>query len=158
MVKRSLFASMIEGKTERKLMRTKIELFVHKMRPSLDECSFKSHLKVCVSELRLNKGGSCLEDQLAMILRPAVVDLLRQETQLCRLVLYETHRLCMKDGALPDTLVERRRVLRSLFDHFYTDFNKLKSGNFVPDFLLPMLTILDITPLLISYKEATVLY
>jgi hypothetical protein len=38
------------------------------------------------------------------------------------------------------------------------DFNKLKCGKLVPDFLLPMLSALDITPSLVSQKESTVLY
>ena len=56
-----------------------------------------------LSELAIDKIGQF--DPLAMILRHAVVDLLRRETQLCRLVLYDTHWLCMKNGALPDALV-----------------------------------------------------
>jgi hypothetical protein len=93
-----------------------------------------------------------------MILRPAVLDMLKRETLIGRMVLYETHRLYMKDGSLPEALIERKRVLRQLYDYFFSNFNKVKQRKFIPDFLLPMLHNLDITPSLLKQKDAIALY
>lgn len=93
-----------------------------------------------------------------MILRPAVLDMLKRETLIGRIVLYETHRLYMKDGSLPEALIERKRVLRQLYDYFFSNFNKVKQRKFIPDFLLPMLHDLDITPSLLKQKDAIALY
>ena len=87
-------------------------MFVHKLKPSLDECAFKSNLKVLATQLGLLVSWKDESEQLAMILRPAVIDMLKRESLICRVVLYETHLLYMKDGALPYALIERKIVLR----------------------------------------------
>jgi hypothetical protein len=87
-------------------------MFMHRLKPSLDECAFKSNLKVLATQLGLFLSCKDESEQLAMILRPAVMEMLKRETLICKVVLYETHLLYMKDGALPDALIERKRVLR----------------------------------------------
>lgn len=87
-------------------------MFVQRLKPSLDECAFKSNLKMLATQLGILVNLKDESEQLAMILRPAVIKMLKRESIICKAVLYETHLLYMKDGALPNALIERKRVLR----------------------------------------------
>jgi len=149
-----------DGKSVNKLSKTQIDLYATRLPPVLDEDLFKSHFKHIV-HLGMSSDRET-DDELALaFMREILQRILKNPTPLHKLILFEPHKLFLQRGNFPKALIERKRVLQVLFDHYQTNFNKeydKAAQSIFADFLIPMLQRLELCPGILPIKDACVLY